>query len=181
MFASITFRPLERSDFEHLARWFSADHIRAWFNEAPTAAADLEAKYGPRIDGQHPTRVYVIEVAGRAAGFIQWTPASEYASWPSELGLDDGVALDGLLGEASLVGRGLAPRVLSRFLTAAPGGLGGATRVIGETATENVAMCRTLERAGFECVYEGDLERDGKRNRRVYVYSLPTASTAEAD
>lgn len=172
MSASITFRPLQRSDFDLMSRWFAAEHVVAWFGDTPTADADLEAKYGPRVDGTDPTRVYIAESDGRGIGFIQWTPASEHAHWPTDLGLIDAVALDGLLGERDLLGQGLAPRLLKDFLSAAPDEFGGASSVIGETDRQNTPMCRTLERVGFECVFEGDLERDGKRDRRVYVYTL---------
>jgi aminoglycoside 6'-N-acetyltransferase len=163
---------LARSDFEALSRWFAEHHVRAWFNDTPTALDDLEAKYGPRIDGREATQVYIIEMDGQPAGFIQAAPADQYAVWPSGFGLVEAVALDGLFGEPALLGRGRATEVLRQFLAAAPGGFGGATKVIGETARANVPMCLTLERVGFECIYEGDLERDGKRDRRVYVYSL---------
>jgi aminoglycoside 6'-N-acetyltransferase len=93
MSSTISFRPLSRWDFDALSRWFAEDHVRAWFNDTPTAVDELEAKYGPRIDGHEATQVYIVEMDGQPAGFIQLTPADQYAFWPSELGLADAVAL----------------------------------------------------------------------------------------
>ncbi|HVE91430.1 MAG TPA: GNAT family N-acetyltransferase [Actinomycetota bacterium] len=167
----IRFRPLARADFALLAVWLGAEHVTPWFDHTPTAPDEIEAKYGPRVDGTDATRVYVVELEGEPVGFVQWTPASQYGWWPAELGLEqDSVALDGLLGTPVVLGRGLGPRILSQFLAEAPGDFGGATRVIGETALGNQPMWRTMERVGFKCVHEGDLTRDGKTDRRVYVY-----------
>lgn len=181
----VTFEHLRRDHFPTVQRWLNADHVVAWFGlDRPGTPEEFETKYGPRADGESATDVHVVRVDGVEVGFIQWTPASEYAWWPTELGLVDAVALDGLLGEPAFLGRGLAPLVLREFLHAAPSDLGGAAQVIGETRKDNTAMCRTFERSGFACVFEGDLPRDERFGRRVYVIArrqLPTRPEGLAD
>jgi hypothetical protein len=44
--ASISFRPLSRSDFPLLQEWLSAPHVDAWWRERLDLAS-VEAKYGP--------------------------------------------------------------------------------------------------------------------------------------
>ena len=75
--ASISFRPLQRSDFLVLQQWFVAPHIAAWWNERLDLAS-VEAKYGPRVDGTESTHVFVIEHEGDPIGWIQWYLWADY-------------------------------------------------------------------------------------------------------
>lgn len=68
--AQISFRPLGRDDFERLAGWLAESHVSRWWG--PTRPVDqLEAEYGPGIDGTDPTEVFVVEVNGTSVGMIQ--------------------------------------------------------------------------------------------------------------
>ena len=48
---SISFRPLQRSDFPLLQKWLAFPHVATWWNERFDLYS-LEAKYGPDIDGR---------------------------------------------------------------------------------------------------------------------------------
>src|SRR5215475_10946901 len=77
MHASISFRPLERSDFRLLQEWLAAPHVAVWWKECLDLAS-VEAKYGPRVDGTEPTHVFVVEQEGRPIGWIQWYLWADY-------------------------------------------------------------------------------------------------------
>ncbi|HVE95086.1 MAG TPA: GNAT family N-acetyltransferase [Acidimicrobiales bacterium] len=162
-------RPLERRDFSDLARWLDAPHVRASWRDQDASLAHLESKYGPRIDGASPVAVFVVAVDGAGVGIIQTCPASAYGYWPSELGLDEAIIIDGLFGAAEALGRGHATaalQVLARSLLRP----GGEQSVIAAcTARANHRTRRLLERAGFCLVFEGDLVRDGFQAQCVYT------------
>ena len=129
----------------------------------------LEAKYGPGIDEVSPTRVFVVDVDGRGAGIVQTCPASDYAWWPTELGLQDLVVLDGLIGEKSLIGHGHASEALRLLVTTLLPPTGPSAGICACTRADNFRTQRLLERAGFSKIFEGDLERDGLRDHVVYA------------
>lgn len=160
----VTLRPMARADFGEAQRWFEAAHVRAFW----TDQRSVEEKYGPRVDGDSPFAVWIVEVDGVPAGVVQTCPADAYAWWPSQLGLDQAVIVDGLIGDPALVGRGIGTVALEclveRALAADPSACG----VAAATEAANSASCRVLEKAGFTCVFAGDLERDGQTDRRVF-------------
>ena len=68
----VALRAMTRGDLPDVARWRRSDHVRRWF--AADGEPDLETvteKYGPRIDGMSPTRMWVVEANGRSVGFCQ--------------------------------------------------------------------------------------------------------------
>jgi|SRR5579863_3041299 len=85
--ASISFRPLERSDFPQLQEWLAAPYVAAWWNERNDLAS-VEAQYGPRIDGVEPTHVFVIERKCRPIGWIQWYLWSDYPEHARQFGAE---------------------------------------------------------------------------------------------
>jgi hypothetical protein len=70
MHASISFRPLEPSDFRLLQEWLAGPHVAVWWKERTIDLASVEAKYGPRVDGTEPTHVlWLSRKAGPLVGF----------------------------------------------------------------------------------------------------------------
>lgn len=134
-----------------------------WTDQRP-----VEEKYGPRVDGDSPFAVWIVEVDGVAAGVVQSCPADAYAWWPSELGLDDAIVVDGLIGDPALVGRGIGTVALGRLIERVLADNPSASGIAAATEAANAASCRVLEKAGFTCVFAGDLERDGQPDRRVF-------------
>jgi aminoglycoside 6'-N-acetyltransferase len=113
---SISFRPLNRSDFPQLQRWLAEPHVVAWWHE-PLDLRAIETKYGPRIDGIEPTHVFAIEYYQRLVGWIQWYRWSDYQEHAQQLGADSKSAGVGLaIGEKELIGMGLGSSVIRQFL-----------------------------------------------------------------
>ena len=66
---SVALRPMSRDDFPALATWLRAPHVEVWWPwvHGDTGASEaVEAEYGPCIDGDDPTELFVIEADGRA-------------------------------------------------------------------------------------------------------------------
>src|SRR5690349_18635881 len=100
----ISFRPMTRADLPVVHEWLNREHVRRWWRDS-RRLEQVEARYGPAIDGDEPTQMFVIEIDGRPAGSIQTYLVSDYPDW---IGDEPGVAgVDLFIAEEELTGRGL--------------------------------------------------------------------------
>ena len=75
----IEFRPFTRADFPLLLDWFGREHVRRWWYDEPETLEAMEAKYGPRLDGQEQVVSHVILLDGRPIGFLESYRAVDFA------------------------------------------------------------------------------------------------------
>jgi aminoglycoside 6'-N-acetyltransferase len=164
------FRPLERSDFVLVSRWFAEPHVARWWNE-PGSLDHVESKYGPRVDGGDRTSMWIIEVDGRACGLAQHYRHEDYPDHDRAVGVPAAVGIDYLLA-GSHAGRGLGPGVLAalaRFvLELAP----DARSCVATPAQENRPSWVALERAGFR--RHGPCHPPGEPPAWTYVWPRGT-------
>jgi RimJ/RimL family protein N-acetyltransferase len=145
----ISFRKLERTDYPRLCTWLSEPHVDAWWHE-PLNLAQLEEKYGPRIDGLEPTHVFIIERDLIPIGFIQWYRWANYPQHAAQLGAEaEAVGIDLAIGDASLIGRGIGSRVISQFIAEVIPTGAGITAVVTDPAEGNERSLRAFNNAGF--------------------------------
>jgi len=157
----IDVRPLERRDLALLRRWLTAPHVAAWWGAPPADGEATAAKYGPLIDGDDPTEMFVVVVDRRPAGVIQRYRIDDEAEWRAALApaVDaSGMAgIDYLIGELDLVGRVVGPAMISTFLASTFERYPDCRAVVVDVDPENRASWRALEKAGFRRIYDGDL------------------------
>lgn len=171
--------PLRRTDFGLLGGWLAEPHVQLWW-EPRHDEEFLEAKYGPRIDGEEPTEVFVVELDEEPVGLFQWCPAEHYAWWPTELGLaENAVVIDALIGNPAAVGRGVGSALLQHAIPRALERYPDAGRLLASPKARNAASCRVLDKAGFALVHEGELVRDGQPVSRIYSLEREPAVKAE--
>jgi aminoglycoside 6'-N-acetyltransferase len=158
----IATRAMTRGDLPDVARWRSAEHVRRWFTPGEVTLAVLERKYGERIDGMSPTRMWVVEVNGRSIGFVQDYRIGDYPDY-AVLGPDpDAIGIDYMIGDPAWVGRGLGQRVLWAWMQRARGRFPGATTYFAAPDHRNLASLRILRKAGFtEGVWFDEPQDDG--------------------
>jgi|SRR5580658_7360656 aminoglycoside 6'-N-acetyltransferase len=162
----ISFRPLGRSDFPLLQEWLSAPHVVAWWHE-PLDLASVTAKYGPRVDGTEPTRVFVIEHAGRPIGWIQWYLWSDYPEHAVQLGAElSSAGIDLAIGELAMTGLGLGPVAIREFLRQIVFADASVSAVITDPEESNLGSLRAFQKAGFTVTSTAQLAGE-KFNRRV--------------
>lgn len=166
---SISFRPLDRSDFALVARWFTEPQVARWWSE-DSSLEHLEAKYGPRVDGRDHTSMWIIEVDGEPAGLAQHYRHEHYPDHDAAVGIPDAVGIDYLLSEDH-AGRGHGPGMLATLARLALDAVSEARCCVASPAQDNRPSWTALERAGFHrhgpCHPPGDppcwayvLERD---------------------
>lgn len=167
MQASISFRPLSRSDFPLLQKWLSSPHVAAWWGDPPDIAA-VNEKYGPRIDGAQPTHVFVIEYQGRPVGWIQWYLWCDYPEHSLQLDAEPlSAGIDLAIGELAMMGLGLGPAAIREFLRQIVFAEKRIESVITDPAEANVRSLRAFEKAGFSVTNKVQLS--GETFKRLVV------------
>ena len=167
MQASVSFRPLCRSDFPLLKEWLSARHVVAWWHE-PLDLASVEAKYGPRVDGHEPTHVFLIAHDARPIGWIQWYLWFDYPEHARQLGAElTSAGIDLAIGEQALTGLGLGSAAIREFLTKIVFADLSVSAVITDPEEGNLRSLRAFEKAGFKEM--GTVQLAGENFKRRVV------------
>ncbi len=84
--SNATLRPLERKDFSLVVDWINALHVARWWD----GSVDIDAirlKFEPRVSGDEPTRVFVIQVDDCPIGIIQCYRHQDYPDWECAVGV----------------------------------------------------------------------------------------------
>ena len=146
----VTLRAMTRGDLPDVARWRSADHVERWYagGGPPTLAAVTE-RYGPRIDGMVPVRMWVVEVNGRSVGFCQDYRIRDHPDYAVPTPDPDAVGVDYALGEVHLVGSGIGTAMLWAWLVSARRRYPEVATCFSAPDHRNRASLRVLEKVGF--------------------------------
>ena len=161
MKASLSFRPLERSDFPLLQEWLSAPHVAAWWNERLDLSG-VEAKYGPRVDGTEPTYMFVIEQEAWPIGWIQWYLWYDYPEHARRLGAEPTSAgVDLAIGELSMTGLGLGPVIIRQFLDQFIFTNSRICAVVADPEESNLRSLHAFRKVGFNLVNTVQLAGEG--------------------
>jgi aminoglycoside 6'-N-acetyltransferase len=171
---TLEFIQLTRGDFPRVSEWLSDPVVQRWWADDPSLPA-LEEHFGPSIDGAEPTEMFIAAVAGRPAALIQRYCIDSYPEYTAELeqvvNVPPGTwSFDYLIGPADLRGRGLGVALLTQFLAKTMHDHADATEFLIPVHAENEASWRTLERAGFARVADGELTPDNPIDSRHHFF-----------
>lgn len=160
--ASISLRPLTVDDFALLAGWLGQPHVYRWWCQDP---GQVEADFGPALRGAEPCENLVALLDGRPVGLVQRYRFADFAEDLEPLRQHVEVpagaySIDYLLGEVTLTGAGLGPRVIGAVVDDLWSGRPDATCVIVPVAAQNRPSWRALGHAGFRRVGAGWLAPD---------------------
>jgi len=156
----LEFRPLTRDDFALVAGWLDEPHVARWWRD-PHGPDDLEASFGPGVDGIDPTDVRIVSVEGTPVGLVQRYRLMDEPTWRAALAPagvpTDAFGIDYLIGDPDRIGRGLGTRLIAAFVADSWGRYPEATACVVGVDRDNLRSWRVLERVGFLAVWEGDL------------------------
>ncbi|WNV86909.1 GNAT family N-acetyltransferase [Umezawaea sp. Da 62-37] len=169
----ITWRRLAEADFPLLRRWLLEPHVARWWNHETTPEA-VERDFGPATRGEEPSEDLLVFLDGTPFAFVQRCRFGAYPEYIAELApvLEvDGecVSVDYLIGDPTLVGLGLGPRVIAAIVAATWTDYPDAPSVVVPVSAANRASWRALEKAGLSRVAEGELEPDNPIDDRDHV------------
>jgi aminoglycoside 6'-N-acetyltransferase len=171
---------MTRDDLPALAAWLRAPHVEAWFpwlhgDVDPPAA--VEAEYGPCIDGDDPTELFVIETDGQPVGFIQRYRISDNPEWAAAVSpvgdVSTAVGFDYAIGARDATGRGVGSAAIRHLLRDTFDRYRDVDSVIVAMQQANRASWRALERVGFERRWAGLLDSpDPSDAGPSYIYVM---------
>ena len=146
----VGFRPLTRADFPDVVAWQAQPYVARWWSDEAGDVADAERHYGPALDGEDPTRMWVVEVNGRSVGLLQDYRVGDHPDWALLTARPDAVGVDYLLGDPTWVGSGVGTRVLWAYLRdlVVPH-YPDAREVFAAPDHRNAASLRVLDKLGF--------------------------------
>jgi aminoglycoside 6'-N-acetyltransferase len=148
----ISFRPLAIRDLPLLHRWLNEADVLTWYAKQPQSAADVHAKYLPRIEVLDPVHVYVFAIGGTDAGLMQCYLLKDFPAYARAMQAQlEWVGLDFFIGEPRFRGAGLAAPVMDAFIAEYVFRAGHCTCCSSPEAA-NERSIRTLVRAGFRHV-----------------------------
>jgi aminoglycoside 6'-N-acetyltransferase len=172
--SAFTFRRVVRSDFPLLQRWLSNPHVARWWNHEFSPEA-VERDFGPGVDGEEPGEDYLAFMGGEAIGLIQFSRFEDYPEYVAEvedvLPVPAGaVSVDYLIGDVSLIGRGLGRAMLVAFVERIWVEEPTATCILVPVNSANVASWKALLAAGFHLAGRGEMEPDNPTDERMHEF-----------
>jgi aminoglycoside 6'-N-acetyltransferase len=158
----MSMRPITAADLPLVSRWLAEPHVAQWWRD-PSDLPSVRQAYLPGINGDDPTEVFIIEVAGAAAGLIQRYLVDDDPEWARAMaatGVVPGGAagIDYLIGAAGLTGRGYGTAAIATFTTMTLRRYPQAGAIVAAPQQANVASWRALERAGYTRWWSGQLD-----------------------
>ena len=163
------FRPMTLDDIADAAQRLARPHVRPWFDPDTHSLERLQQRYGARIRGESPVRMWLLEVDGQVVGQLQDYRVGDHPAYAAATGLPEAVGVDFAITDPALLGHGLGTRMLWRFVRDVVWNH-DATQVIASPSPDNVASLRTLAKVGFVV---GDLiQTDGGQPERLCVLDL---------
>jgi RimJ/RimL family protein N-acetyltransferase len=148
---TVGFRPMTRADFPDVVAWQSRPHVARWWSDEASDVAGAEAHYGPALDGDDPTRMWVLEVNGRSVGMLQDYLVGDHPDYSLLTAKPDAVGFDYLIGDPGWVGSGVGTRMLWTYLRdVVRPGYPGARELFAAPDHRNAASLRVLDKLGFE-------------------------------
>jgi len=158
--AALRFRALRESDLPRLARWLAAPHVAPWW----PPALDLEgvrAHYAPRLAGDEPTYMFVIEERARPIGWIQWYRWADYPEHAARLGAAPSSAgIDLGIGEPDRIGAGLGSRAIRAFVEQVVFWNPELGACLSDPHVANTRSLRAFEKAGFRVLPGAGAQHD---------------------
>jgi RimJ/RimL family protein N-acetyltransferase len=159
----VALRPMTRADLRDVVRWRRQPHVAKWFDTGTVPTdAEIEGRYLPRITGDEPTRMFVVEANGRSVGMLQDYLISDHPEFAVLTPDPEAVGVDYLIGEPTWLGRGVGTGMLRRWFDVAHAGYPSAATCFAAPDHRNVASRRLLLRVGFsEGTWFDEPQRDG--------------------
>jgi aminoglycoside 6'-N-acetyltransferase len=146
----VALRAMTRGDLGDVTRWRQSEHVNRWWTGVGESTPEaVEARYGPRIDGLTPTRMWIVEANGRSVGFLQDYRIGDYHEYALLAPDPEAIGIDYAIGDPAWVGRGLGVRLLWAWMLRARHRFPRATTYFAAPDHRNVASRRVLAKAGF--------------------------------
>lgn len=151
--AAIGFRAMTHDDLPLLHRWLEEPETQGWFRHDDTSYEGVVEHYSPALDGVEPVDLWIVQVDGRDAGWLQSFLLADHPEY-LDLCVDAGAradagGIDYLLGDPTDRDHGLGSTMLRTFVEQRCFDEWGWSQVVSGPEPANVRSWRALEKAGF--------------------------------
>lgn len=147
----VALRAMDYFDLAEVTRWRQQEHVHQWWSsDGPATLEAVTDKYGPRIDGRSPTRMWVAEVHARPVGLVMDYRLAAYPEYAALTPDPDAVGVDYLVGDPDLQGRGVGTRMLWAWLQRMRRRFPDALACFSAPDHHNAGSLRLLDKLGFE-------------------------------
>jgi aminoglycoside 6'-N-acetyltransferase len=172
----IRFRPLTRAHFVVLSEWMTKPHVFKWWQEG-SEPDQVEALYGPAIDGEDATEVFIVERETKPIGLVQRYRLEDNVEWQTSLRAtgapEESFGIDYFIGVEDLIGRGVGTEMIRLFVDNSWNRYPECSACVVGVSQGNRRSWRALEGAGFTRVWSGLLESDDPSDDGPqYVYLI---------
>jgi aminoglycoside 6'-N-acetyltransferase len=155
-----------------LSAWLSTPHVRRWWDDDPSIEA-IEKDYGGCVDGTEPAEVFIARFGVAPVGLMQRYRFGAYPQYMAELAhlVDvpaEATSIDYLIGPEYALGRGLGTAMIAQFVQRIWRDDPSTPSIVVPVQADNRASWRSLERAGFTRVAQGDLAPDNPVDRPLH-------------
>jgi aminoglycoside 6'-N-acetyltransferase len=168
---TVTLRNMTAADLPMISQWLGEPHVARWWSDEPSEQLN---EFEAAIAGRDPTRVLVVEDAGRDVGWAQWyrwadspDEAPDYGATEHDFGIDYGI------GEPAQVGRGIGTELIA-LLVRRVRQVHPRAPILVAVATPNTASRRVLEKNGFALIDERMIASE-PGDEPTALYRLPPA------
>jgi len=174
--AELRFRPMTEADLPLVREWLLRPHVRRWWDDGsePDFPEGSIRERRMAIRSEDPTEHFIVELDARPIGDIQSYRTTDHPDYIAEIGIDEpAIGIDVYIGEPELIGRGLGPELIRRFLrdVAFPR-YQVDLALIGPTRS-NAAAIRAYEKAGYR--FRKVYDEPDTREREHYLMELRRA------
>jgi 8-oxo-dGTP pyrophosphatase MutT (NUDIX family)/RimJ/RimL family protein N-acetyltransferase len=105
-YGPVAFEPVTEADLGDIVDWQSSPLAQPWFAGSPATVDEARERYGARIAGQSPTRMWVVVIEGARVGYAQGYHVGAYDEYAEKTGDPEAVGFDYLIAEPGFDGWG---------------------------------------------------------------------------
>jgi aminoglycoside 6'-N-acetyltransferase len=168
------FRRLARSDFPRVVSWLAQPHVAEWWG-TPLGLVEVEAQYGPCVDGTDPTMVFVGAQGSTDFALVQIYRLADNPAYAQAVGVPDGAGIDLLIGDPSLCGRGWGTRIIVAALEMGWNAYPDVRWAMAGPSVRNIGSQRAFAKAGFRAERQVRVP-DEEDDEMILVCPRPTAA-----
>lgn len=173
----MTIRKMVHKDLDIMTKWLNTEEVLEFFGDPanPPSAAQVRAKYGPRIDGDVAVEPYIVEAEGRPFAFMQCyrLQKKDYERYGYSKG-ELVYGMDQFIGEPDVLNREYGTQMVKEF-TAHIFSEKRADAIVMDPEMRNPRAIRCYEKCGFRKLKEIDYgEKWLMELRREELFSKPS-------
>ena len=165
--SDLTLVPLRRTDFPQLVDWLAEPHVARWW-QSPRTFSEVEAEFGPCLDGDDPTLLFLCHEDDRPVGLVQIYRMADNPDYAAVVGFPDAGALDLFIGDPAACNRGLGPRIIAGATERIWSTYPEVTGALAGPSVHNGQSIRAFEKAGFASVRTAQVA--GEEDEELILY-----------